>query len=384
MRMHKIFYFLIFFFILGLFLSPEADAGKKDSLDNNLVKDLNQDWLVFDPHYKAYVPYIIVKKGNRPSSISQKLDLQKFKSYNLNFIASPGLSLFINNKLYYNNSTDDEEYVKMPVQLISRDNFSEIDLLTFYNAKKIFPYNSFYIGFSQKNTPLIVNDVKNAFVKLEREKTPGENIYIILFLLILFLFAFVKNKYYRRFSEFYDFTKLLPSSLGDDNNNLVLDVFSLPSVLFILINSLSWALLMATLGGKQYNYDLSTISGLGLVIFIIIVIYFLKYFYLEIMGWIFNLKQLVKVQFFELVKVSLKINLFLVPLVIVAFYSKGRIGEISNKFFLYILLFCFFISLIRASSLIFKLTAFRNIYLFSYLCTTEILPLVIIIKLILF
>jgi hypothetical protein len=142
--------------------------------------------------------------------------------------------------------------------------------------------------------------------------------------------------------------------------------------------------LLAILGQGQYNFDFSSITGFVSIVFIISILYFLKYFYLEIVGWIFNLKQLVKMQFFELVKVSLKINLFLVPLALVSFYSKGRFIGISNNFFIYILLICFLISLIRVSSLIFKLMAFRNIYLFSYLCTTEILPLVIIMKLILF
>jgi hypothetical protein len=380
MRTHKFFYFCLFYLSLGLACS-EAMAESKDSLDKNMVKNLNQDWLIFDPHYKSYVP-LLGKEKNGTNSISQRVDLQKFKSYNLNFIAPAGLSLFINNKLYYSNSTSQEQYIKLPVQSIDESNLSGLDLITFYNAKKTLPYNSFYIGFSLKNSPQMHNEAKNAFVKLGRKKIPGENNYIILFLLILILFALVKNIYYKRFSEFYDFTRLMPSSLGDDH--LVLDVFSMPSILFILINSLSWALLMAIMGGREYTYDLSSLGGLIPIILIIAVIYFLKYFYLEIMGWIFNLRQLVKVQFFELIKVSLKINLFLVPLVIVSFYSKGRIGEISHKSFLYILLFCFLISLIRSSSLIFKLSAFRNIYLFSYLCTTEILPLVIIIKLILF
>jgi hypothetical protein len=382
MQMPKLCYSPLIAFIFLLLLNSEAVGEKKDSLDKNIVKNLNQDWLIFDSHYKAYVPYLGNDK-KEVSSISQKLDLQKYKGYNLNFVAPAGLSLFFNNKLYYSNPSDQEQFVKLPVKSIGGGDFSRNDLLTFYNAKKLLPYNSFYIGFSLQESHVITNKHKIAFIKLARTRSSGETIYIIVFLLILLLFALVKNRYYKRFSEFYDFTKLLPSSFGDDKN-LVLDVFSMPSILFVLINSLSWGLLMAILGRGQYDFDLTNITGLVSVVVIIVMIYFLKYFYLEIMGWIFNLRQLVKVQFFELVKVSLKINLFLVPLVLVSFYSKGKFVEISNNVFLYILLICFLISLVRASSIIFKLTAFRNIYLFSYLCTTEILPLVIIIKLILF
>jgi hypothetical protein len=382
MQMHKFFYYRLLFLIIVLFLYREARGERKDSLDKNIVKDLSQEWLVFDSYYKAYVPFL--PNGKKlANSISQKLDLQKYRRYNLNFEAPPGLSLFFNNKLYYSNSTDQVKFVKLPIHLLAKGSFSGTDLLTFYNAKKVLPYNSFYIGFSLKGSSIVPNKFENAFVKLVREKTSKQSIYLIVFLVILLLFALVKNKYYKRFREFYDFTKLLPSSLGDDKN-LVLDVFSMPSILFIMINALSLGLLLAILGQGQYNFDFSSITGFVSIVFIISILYFLKYFYLEIIGWIFNLKQLVKMQFFELVKVSLKINLFLVPLALISFYSKGRFIGISNNFFIYILLICFLISLIRVSSLIFKLMAFRNIYLFSYLCTTEILPLVIIMKLILF
>jgi hypothetical protein len=355
-------------------------AENKDSLDRNVVKNLNGDWLIFDPHYKAYVPLSNEKKSN---SISQKLDLQKYKNYNLNFSAAPGLSLFFNNKLYYINSTDKDQNVKLPVQSLSGGEFSGNDLLTFYNAKGALPYSTFYIGFSINEKVLLNHKIKHLFEKLKRERATGQTMYIIVFLLILFLFALVKNKYYRRFSEFYDFTRLLPSSLGDDKN-LVLDVFSAPSILFVLINALSFGLLLAIIGNGQDDLGLSGVSGMVSAVVVIILIYFLKYFYLEVMGWIFNLRQLVKLQFFELVKVSLKINLLLVPLVLIFYYSKGSFAEQTSNLFTYVLMICFLISVIRASSLIFKLTAFRNIYLFSYLCTTEILPLVIIIKLILF
>jgi hypothetical protein len=106
--------------------------------------------------------------------------------------------------------------------------------------------------------------------------------------------------------------------------------------------------------------------------------YFVKYIFLETIGWIFNLSTIVKIQYYELLKFFFKFNLFVVPLCLVL-RSINYIG-FPPSYLAFFILISLLIILLRISFLIFKLTPFRNLYLFSYLCTTEILPLFIIIK----
>ena len=110
----------------------------------------------------------------------------------------------------------------------------------------------------------------------------------------------------------------------------------------------------------------------------------MKFIYLHLLGWIFNVSELVKVQFYELIKVSLKFNLLLTVLTTAVYFSSYFHLKMSFEYFIYFTIFSLAVVLLRVGHLSFKLSGFRNIYLFSYLCATEILPLVIIVKMILF
>jgi hypothetical protein len=97
-----------------------ADAFlSKDSLDRTIVKDLSDEWMVFDKKYNSYIPYL--DSSRQTYTISRKLDLEKYKDYNLNFTADPGLGLFINNKLYYTNSTGRINFVRFRLSAIPKE-----------------------------------------------------------------------------------------------------------------------------------------------------------------------------------------------------------------------------------------------------------------------
>ncbi|HXA01351.1 MAG TPA: DUF4271 domain-containing protein [Cytophagaceae bacterium] len=374
---------IIFFVILADFYpSYCVSFFTKDSLDKNIVKDLSDEWLVFDRKSNSYVPFL--ERPHFYQALSRKIDLEKYREYNLNFIADPGLSLFINNKLYYTNPTSRIFFVRFSLNSIPQGKFKTEDLITFYNSRKGLPEKDCYIGqdLQVKNG---YKETTHLFPEILKKKFQGDNIFIVLFLIIMFLFGLVKNKYPKKFMEFYDYSRILPVSAPEDN--FILEIYSIPSILFILINAVSCSLLLGIVAeGRQTLFGLSyaSVGGILIVAGITIMIYFIKYFYLKMLGNIFNLRQIIRIQFFELIKVSSKLNLVCVPLALFFFYSRSEMLEISYKYFLYTLILCGLIAVIRISFLIFKYSNFRNIYLFSYLCITEILPLIIIIKVILF
>jgi hypothetical protein len=353
-----------------------------DSLDKTIIKDLTDDWLIFNGEYNAYVPYL--DSSHVFHAISVKVDLEKFKDYNLNFIADPGLSVFVNNKLYYTNPERRVSFVRFALSNIPSEEFKTEDLVTFYNSGKGLPLRCCYIGQNVKMARSS-DQSANAFSGILKKKIPGDNIFIMLFLIIIFLFGLLKSKYPKRFREFYNFSRIFPSSSPEDNFNL--EIYSVPSILFILINACSWCLLLGTVAGERHTLFALPYASMGGVLVIsglTIVVYCIKYLYLRLLGSIFNLRQIISIQFFELIKISLKLNLLCAPLAITLFYTRSEILEIAYKYFLYTLILCGLIVVVRISFLIFKYSGFRNIYLFSYLCTTEILPLIIIIKVILF
>jgi hypothetical protein len=381
-RMSKV--FIIFSFIILAGFSPSYSASflTKDSLDKNIIKDLSDDWLVFDKKFNSYVPYL--ETSHQYHTLSRKIDLEKYRDYNLNFIAEPGLSLFINNRLYYTNATLKISFVRFSLNIIPQEEFKIEDLITFYSQGKGLRETNCYIG-QNLNIKYGHIETGNIFSGVVKKEIPGDNIFMLLFLVIFFLFGLVKNKYPKRFLEFYDFSRLFPSSSPEDN--FILEIYSIPSILFILINAFSCSLLLGIVAAGRHTLlglPYTSPGGILIVAGITVMIYFIKYIYLKVLGSIFNLQQIINIEFFELIKVSLKLNLVCVPLALILFYSRSEILEIAYKYFLYTLILCGLIAVIRISFLIFKYSNFRNIYLFSYLCTAEILPLIIIIKVILF
>jgi len=356
-----------------------------DSLDNTKVIELTEDWLYYDHKFESYFPYTNYEV--KVNTISQLIDLDKFKPYNLNFTATPGLTLFVNEKLFYKNNGKEIQNVRLKIEEINYLQNGDKELITFHHPKGDLPLELFFIGHSVSPS-LHTNLLSQSIQMIPRDIASRQEVFIISFLLILVILAILRNRYPKKFYEFSHFNNIIPSM----DEDVIYDLSSVPVLLFVLINSLCSSLILFLIYDqfKLYTLDFLNIFydrpvlGILLVSIGFFFIFIIKYIYLKIAGWIFNLSEMVKVQFFELMKVSFKINLFLAVLTIIFYCSSYFQVQLNYDYFFYFTIISLLIVLMRVGYLAFKLSGFRNIYLFSYLCTTEILPLVIIIKLILF
>lgn len=349
---------------------------EKDTLNNSIVKSLDDDWLVYSKKYEAYVPFTTSSK-DKVTAINQKLDLKKYKNYNLNFIAAPELALFINKKLVFKNTSKQAKYMQINISEIIDEKNIHHELLTFYNENYNLPLDHVFIGFEKE---ILNKPVGNNIVVLKRI-IKETDVYILCYLLILSLLAILKTRYPRRFSEFFSFNYMLPNNASDD---LVIKSLSTPGLLFILINSFAIALIYLLTNHFLTNSGFSptyvSLSYFLKLAFFVILFFTAKFVFMKIIGWIYNIEAIVKIQFFELVKVLLNFNILIVSLLVISLSFPFFEHRFSSSIFIYLVLFVFLIVVLRNSFLIFKLSGFRNLYLFSYLCTTEILPFVIMIK----
>jgi len=349
-----------------------------------IVADLRDDWMYFDKEYNAYFP-LLTNEKRMLTSASQLVDLKKYSLYNLNFVAQPGLSLFINNKIVYDNVSDQTLNVSLGIDSLPKGSGNEKDLLTFYNHSGNLPIHQIVVG-TVANIDTTTK-MENGIKPHPRNIDSSHSYFIIFFLIIITGIAILKNRYPKKFYELFRFSNLIPEM----DENVVWDLSSFPILLFIIINSLCVALILFVINNQfELNsalllniFNMKSVLGILMISGAFFLIYLVKYFQLKVTGWIFNLKEIVKIQFFELMKVSLKINTFLTVLILI-FYSSGYFKlTIDFNYFIYFTVFSLLIVLFRVGYLTFTLTGFRNIYLFSYLCTTEIVPLVILVKLIL-
>jgi hypothetical protein len=110
----------------------------------------------------------------------------------------------------------------------------------------------------------------------------------------------------------------------------------------------------------------------------------LKLLFLTLMGYIFDLTPLVSLQYREFVRTLLFMGIFF-PLIMIVYLAFNTIVPqlvllISNIAISTILI----VTVLRIFYTLNKKFSLRNLHLFSYICATEIIPLIILLKLIVF
>ena len=110
----------------------------------------------------------------------------------------------------------------------------------------------------------------------------------------------------------------------------------------------------------------------------------LKLLFLTLMGYIFDLTPLVSLQYREFVRTLLFMGIFF-PLIMILYLAFNTVVPqlvllISNIAVSTILI----VTVLRIFYTLNKKFALRNLHLFSYICATEIIPLIILLKLIVF
>lgn len=110
---------------------------------------------------------------------------------------------------------------------------------------------------------------------------------------------------------------------------------------------------------------------------------FFKFLWLGIHTFIFDLHKVALPHFFYLLKVS-GFGLLMVLGLTIVFYSNHLIPEMINMEILYYsFLGVYTLGIIGLSIWMLKKNGFNNYHLFSYLCTSELIPFLVICKLLL-
>jgi hypothetical protein len=367
--------------LLLFFLIPLCSiAQSSDSLIYNQVRDLSDDWLVFDKYYQSYVPFI-EQKHKRLLSVSSRIDVIAYNGYKLKFTAAPELSLFINQKLYFKNLTHRQEEVIIDIKKIaSKDDNKGEALLTFYHPQGMLPLKEARIVNASTNITGIKEIGKNKEAVFPRIIDTSLGGYMLIFLSLVLSYILFRNAYPREFIPFFSLLSGANKNIHDEY--LMTNPVSVPSLWVIFMNALAiyliTELLHVDIGGTMVGNKLLYIT------LVIMFLYILKYAYIFIIAWLFNYTKIVKLQYIEQIKFITKVLLVVLPLTMIISSSGYYKFNVSSEGFYLLSIFIAIIALLRIILLFFRGISFRNLYLFSYLCVAEILPLVIAVKILLY
>ncbi|MBO3698884.1 DUF4271 domain-containing protein [Fabibacter sp. E12] len=219
------------------------------------------------------------------------------------------------------------------------------------------------------------------------------NIAIAISLLLLATYAVSRIVFPKMFTAVYDFSKFLNFKLKDEfGSNLRL--LSTESFYFtvILSASLSFVALILVFGLSQmgqlalFSWLVPESFGAGILIWLGMtasfqLLFLIKYLFIFLMGTLFNLPASTSRHFQEVQSLNNCFVLAMTSLCAIVVYSNFVIPDLLIKAIVGVTLIYLLYRLLNIYMKLEQLKLYSKLYIFSYLCSTEIIPAIVGIKL---
>ena len=384
---------LLLLVITALFSTNEAIAKVDDKIsppaDFFPIYDYQNDWLVYNSHYKNYVPD---SQGVNESarSVSLSIDLLKNRRYFLLIKTEAEGYLFLNGALQQR--LPSEEWLKLNIDSLFKSFKSEELLLTVYGSSGISGKKVLLCNQKQKNAAGIVHHSASTLINIKPIPfSQFGNFAVMAMLIILILNAWIFNL------NPLSFVRLInPLEYFNNNPREQLSKINKPYsnsiIFFVLIDAMLMAFLLLFFTTNdlnlfsvitilteqtntfQYFLDFLLLSG------IFFVLIYGKFVLMSVVGNMLNLDKLVDTLFLKIIQSAYFFYAALFLIVFMLGFNHTSWFIPLKPYILFPFLFFYigrFISLYVVTK---PSTSFINLYLFSYLCVIEIIPLIIGIK----
>ncbi|WP_317167011.1 DUF4271 domain-containing protein [Spirosoma endbachense] len=346
------------------------------------VHDFHDDFQVYDEAAKAYVPYIVEQHADQ-TALSTYIDLESNRHYNLLISTKQDGYLFINASL--KRKLRAGEWSVFSIDSLYRVYRQPEVFLTLYGAPGLNDKRLF-IGYPKSATQkLVVLRDDNLSVR-PRTFSVYDNFFGLGLLFLLASHAFLFSFYHRAFLRFYSLRDLL-SLRAQEESFLINRPLSSTNVLFILNLSFVVAYLIVFVQSRNLDVFVSRrllgAQNLGSVLgeFIVLsglafIVLMGKYIALEVLGGLYKLQSIINIHFFKVLQSSMLFFTALTLLLVVIAYNTASMTWSESALLLPVLVFylmrlAFLYIVIRSQEPI------KNLYLFSYLCIVELIPLII-------
>jgi len=350
---------------------PQA-AGQQLETTYIEVYDMQEAWYYnTDEGFLPYIP----ENGDFSKSIAFHFDPHRYPENYLSIRSPYNTAIFFNGALKFNSK--DSLYLNLSADSLSGLYDSPI-VISVFSPLGITAAVETKITkrrVAVANTGLQVGAMSRSAV--------GYDHLTVIILLLSGLIILLSQTEKRTFSEFYS---LILFSMGRvrDDSVYKLKLFDWPNLGFFLFQSalITWLLLLLErFYGLEYSFQLFAGAHIyirwitiTLMVFMSLVV---KYLLIKNLGSLFDLKSSASYYFFEYMRMSMiffgSIGLALAIFLIRWPDLMPDVIRIVLHILMAFLALRFIVIFIRIG----KLTPFKNLHLFSYLCTTEILPIVI-------
>jgi hypothetical protein len=371
------------------FCGPAAGQAQKVQAEFDLIENLSDQWLVYDNVYQSYVPYLPDRYPVQ-NSLHLVLDPARYRSYHLMVQSDQVCYLFVQSRLVKLMQPDQK--VSLNLDSLQKQIKSQTLLLSLYTsaghstvpvAQVIFPRSQVL----QVASPTPQEELQ---AKL-RENDFFSDFLIIAAVFVLGLYAFLWNYHPKAFSQYFNLRFMVPGALREDLP-LVHKPLSGSSLLFILAHSFLLSLFYVTVQQSSDRLFANVLPVGTTDQFWSVSLYFLmmaglifsmllgKYILIQAVGNVFKLSGVTHVHYYEYLLFSRVFYTAVVFLQFTLFLVAPVWISVVAEVIVWVVLLFNLVRIVIINSVLGKLTSAKNLYLFSYLCTTELIPLLIGIK----
>lgn len=367
---------LLFFFGLPLILSGQNQSKLVP------VEDLRSQWLTVDRTGAHYVPFIQGGALNYPV-LGLILDQVEGSGLTFSVCVPEGTSVFINNTIVYRTNTGGCLYYDLDSLKSAYSNKS----LFFSLFKKNLDPGSISTTLMSRQPASDLQGQANKTIQITRRyQDQFADFFVVAILLVAAFYAFLINRYPKGNKDFFNFSKAFSLTLKEEKvltqrnmGTANILYFCLYGMIIALVIVLFWKVfdgipeLFEFISLSTFRSSLFGWLALSAMAFCVVE---LKYLLIKVLSSLLNVDKIAQIHFFDFIRIGL---IFVSATLIAA--SVFYLSSIDQSVVFTVLLYIFvFLLGVRIMILLFKLIgegSFRKIHLISYLCTTEILPLLI-------
>ena len=352
---------------------------------------LTTDWLIHDEARNRLVLYL--PDYHTPAhAYYQWLSIRAGKPLLISFTAREKLSLFLDNRLVFTTNTPDSYTVNLAA-LLPAGSAAGPHLLCVWHPEAIPNLASF----TNAQPVLTRSNGPAALAPLLAQPRPrghqGQNVFVCFLLLLGLCYGGLRATYQPGFTRIYQLEGLWGKGSAEQDF-LIKPTLTWLNLVLVMLFALSFALLLVAIHTNIQSivilrrlFDVAESAiVVKILVYTVLVAGFVlgKYLFLELMGYIFDVTELVTIQYREFIRTILFMGLFLPVVMLLYLGLNQRLPEavlwVSNGVVSLLLIGTVW----RVGRTLHRKTSLLNLHLFSYLCATEVIPLVILLKLIVF
>ncbi|WP_247231934.1 DUF4271 domain-containing protein [Telluribacter sp. SYSU D00476] len=389
----KIFHSLLLLVLtaVGLLLPNSAEAVNEVGPNKKyfLVYDYQNDWLVYSTRYQNYVPYTR-SLHEEALSVSLLVDLLKNRHYTLLIQSQKQNYLFVEGALQ--KKVQEGQWLVLNIDSLYRTYRKDEILITLYGSNGIDGRKVLVANLKTASPVVLDRTAPSSLINIKpKPKNPFSDFSALVMLIILVMNVLAYNSFPMAFGRFINPLDFLDRDERDDINKLN-KPYSSQVILFTILHCLVVSYLLVV-----FSYNGVNLFGSGRILSggadlaelttdyfkllgITFLLFYLKYIYMALVGGMLNLDKVVPIHYFKALQITyLFLGLFAILVFSYTLYSPVWAVDfektvIAPFVIFYLLRFISLYILIKPSG------SFINLYLFSYLCVIEIIPLIIGVK----